>query len=85
MFGKKTITTYGFLKWILEISLCIQISHAIKLLFSPLSIYCGKEGRKEINIHSPHLRGGVLGSTSLTVAYLHKLFGILLGKVVYSP
>ena len=50
----------------------------------PLSVYCGKE-RKEITIGSSYLRGGLLGFTSLTGAYLHILLGILLGKIVCTP
>lgn len=55
----------------------------IKLLPLPF-LYCGKEGSKERTMHS-HTGDGVLGSTSLTAGYLHKLCGILLGKIIYFP
>lgn len=41
--------------------------------------------RKEVTIYSIHLRDGESHSTSLRVELLHKLFGILLPKFVFSP
>ena len=44
---EKYITSYGFLKWILEITLCIQVSYAVKLLFLPHLPFCILWKRKE--------------------------------------
>ena len=44
---EKYITSYDFLKWILEIALCIQVSYAVKLPFLPHLPFCILWKRKE--------------------------------------
>ena len=44
---EKYITSYGFLKWILEIALCIQVSYAVKLPFLSHPSFCILWKKKE--------------------------------------
>lgn len=63
-------------------SLLILIDHMADILVLFLSI-CTLW--KEVIMSSPHLRSGDSCFPSLRVEHLHKLFGILQGRFVYSP
>lgn len=60
---------------------CLPGFSTIKLLFFPIP-YCIP--REEVDVLNPHIRTRRLCSTSLRMEELHKLFGILCGRCVYS-